>query len=348
MSESILIADDSALMRKILCDIISEKNPSCHIVYAMDGMKTMERLRKGDVDICILDMYLRGMNGLEIVKNVCDQSLPVRIILIGSPLQEDSDAASLLMGLKNVIYLQRPFQLMGSEFDSFSEKVANAYSRLIGRKTARCNKTPEIHPLGNLKKGTHSGSRKIVLIASSTGGPQALHKLLPMLPAELGAPVVVVQHMPKGFTATLAERININSALTVKEACDNEPIRNNVVYIARGGKHLIAHQEGGRCMFRLSDDPPVMNLRPSADITFSSFKEMPYDKIIAVVLTGMGHDGLYGILQLKKKKKLHVITQNEDTCVVYGMPKSCDEAGVSDESLPVERIADAIVKELGV
>lgn len=348
MSENILIADDSALMRKILCDIIKTKDPSSHIEFAMDGMDAMNRIRKGDADICILDMYLREMNGLEIVKNVYDKSLPVRIILIGSPLQEDSDAASLLSGIKNVVYLQRPFRLSGSEYDSFSEKLADAYSRLIGRKIFRRTEAPLAHPVGNHNKDTHSDGRKIVLIASSTGGPQALHRLLPMLPADLGVPVVVVQHMPKGFTATLAERININSALTVKEASDNESIRKNVVYIAQGGKHLLARLDGGRCCFRLSDDPPVMNLRPSADITFSSFKKMPYDKIIAVVLTGMGHDGLDGILQLKKEKKVHVITQSEDTCVVYGMPKACDYAGISDESLPVDRIADAIVKELGV
>ncbi len=190
--------------------------------------------------------------------------------------------------------------------------------------------------------------KKLIALACSTGGPQALHVLLPMLPAHIGAPMVIVQHMPNGFTASLAERLNTKSAVTVKEAEDQEELLMDHVYIAPGGRHLEVVESGGKQIFRVFDDPPVNNLRPCADVMYESLRSSSYDQILCVVLTGMGADGSAGIASLGQKKPIYVITQSEETCVVYGMPKATDKLGLSNESLPLEHIANAISKKMGV
>lgn len=161
--------------------------------------------------------------------------------------------------------------------------------------------------------------------------------------------MVIVQHMPNGFTASLAERLDSKSKLTVKEAEDGEILLDDTVYIAPGGRHLeIMDASGGRLKARVFDDPPVNNLRPCADVTYESIKQTSINNILCVVLTGMGADGSAGIASLGQKKSIYVITQSEDTCVVYGMPKATDKLGLTNESVPLDGIANAIVKKVGV
>ena len=185
-------------------------------------------------------------------------------------------------------------------------------------------------------------------IASSTGGPQALRVCLPMLPKHLGVPVVIVQHMPKGFTASLAERIDEVSNVTVREAKEGEVLQKDTVYIAPGGWHLEVKEKSGRLTNHLSDAPPIGNLRPCADVMFHSLAKLSARRILCVVLTGMGSDGTEGISYLGAYKEIYCITQSADTCVVYGMPKAADQAGLSCESAPITEIASAIAKRLGV
>lgn len=193
-----------------------------------------------------------------------------------------------------------------------------------------------------------NGRKRIVAIASSTGGPQALHNFLPMLPGNLGVPVVVVQHMPKGFTVSLCERINAEANLKVKEVSDGEELLPNVVYMAPGGRHLEVVDRLGKSYARVFDDPPVNSLRPCADVMYKSLAKTGFDNLVCVVLTGMGCDGTEGLQYLKKYKSIRVITQSRETCVVYGMPKSVEQNGLSDVSVPIEKVADAVRKELGV
>lgn len=208
------------------------------------------------------------------------------------------------------------------------------------------------HTSGAIKHApasSYKGKYSLIAIASSTGGPQALHTMLPMLPGNIGVPVVIVQHMPKGFTASLAERIDAKANLKVKEAENGEVLKRNCVYIAPGGRHLqIVNNPTGQLACKVYDDPPVNNLRPCADVMYESLRKVNCDHIICTVLTGMGADGSAGIASLRKVKDLYVITQSEDTCVVYGMPKATDQAGLSNESQPIDQISSAITKKLGV
>lgn len=191
--------------------------------------------------------------------------------------------------------------------------------------------------------------KKLVLIASSTGGPKALHNVIPKLDKNLDAPVVIVQHMPKGFTASLAERLNDMSDISVSEAKDGEILQKSHVYIARGGIHLQLNKDSkGRLIFKENSMEPVNGLRPCANITFESVVPLSVDYILCAVLTGMGADGYEGIKKLKERQKIYTIAQNADTCVVYGMPKTIVENGMADIVLPLEDISKEIIRKVGV
>ena len=190
---------------------------------------------------------------------------------------------------------------------------------------------------------------KIVAIASSTGGPKSLQQVIPRLPANLDAPVLIVQHMPKGFTATLAERLNSLSQMKVVEAQDGDVLEKGCVYVAMGGRHMNVHtSSAGRYTIRYSDEPTREGVRPCANYMYESLANSQFDNIVCVVMTGMGADGTVGIKNLEEKKKVHVIAQDQESCVVFGMPKSVIGAGLSDQVVSLDQIAQEIILQVGV
>ena len=192
-------------------------------------------------------------------------------------------------------------------------------------------------------------AKKLVAVACSTGGPKALQYVIPFLPENLDAPVLLVQHMPAGFTESLSKRLDELSRVHVKEAADGEELQKGTVYIAKGGSQmrLVERSRGTYCL-KLTDEPPRNGLRPCADIMFESLMKTGFDEITCVVMTGMGADGTKGILQLQKTNKIYVIAQDEKSCVVYGMPKAIAKAGAVDEVQSLRNIADAVTKHVGV
>ena len=190
---------------------------------------------------------------------------------------------------------------------------------------------------------------KLVLIASSTGGPKALQRVIPFLNKNLDAPVIIVQHMPKGFTASLAERLNDMSDIKVTEAVDGEILEKGHVYIAKGGKHLKLKKDSKhRLLFCEDNSDPVNGLKPCANITFASAVSLDVPDVTCVVLTGMGSDGYEGIKQLKEHQKIYTIAQNQETCIVYGMPKAIVEHGIADDVLSLDEIGKEITRKVGV
>ena len=203
-------------------------------------------------------------------------------------------------------------------------------------------------PSASFGKAVYDAGDQIVALASSTGGPKALQAVIPKLPANLKAPVVVVQHMPFGFTASLSERLNSLSELNVKEASEGDVLLPGNVYIAMGGKHLNVLNMGGKYTIHYSDEPAREGVKPCANYMYESLIDSRFDRILCVVLTGMGADGTQGIMHLKEKKKIHVIVQEASTCAVYGMPKSAVNAGLADQAVPLEQIAQEIITNVGV
>ena len=199
-----------------------------------------------------------------------------------------------------------------------------------------------------MRAGESSAGDKIVAIASSTGGPKALQNLIPKLPANLNAPVLIVQHMPAGFTEALAGRLDSLSEISVKEAAEGDVLLKGHVYLSKGGRHMSIRKMSGKQMIHYTDEPPREGVRPCANYMYESLKDSIYDEVICVVLTGMGADGTEGISNLKKAKKVTVIVQDEETCIVYGMPRSVSMAGLADKEIPLTQIANEIIKNVGV
>lgn len=199
-----------------------------------------------------------------------------------------------------------------------------------------------------LKVNQTKAVKKIVAIASSTGGPKALQALIPLLPANLNAPVLIVQHMPAGFTEALAGRLNTLSQIAVKEAADGDIIVPGQAYLAKGGRHMQVARSGTRHLIRYTDEPPREGVRPCANYMYESLTGCDYDEVVCAVLTGMGADGTAGIRNLKEKKRVTVFAQNEATCAVYGMPRSIVLAGLAEKEITLENIAQEIIKNVGV
>jgi two-component system chemotaxis response regulator CheB len=383
----ILVADDSALVRKVLYDIINADSDLQVTDSCMDGLSAYERVVAGGFDCLVMEMYLPKMNGMDVVRKLQENRVKIPIIIVTSSLKEDSDLKTAANQYGAVEFVVRPFRLFSEDrvtfetkliggirgllklgksvvpsaskipYDGMARKEDPVRSSIGSTNTVRSSTTPmarqnpvsPVNSSGNTKSTeVFRGSRRLVAIASSTGGPQALHTLIPMLP-KLNVPVVIVQHMPKGFTQSLAERIDQKSLMRIKEAEDGEFLQPNVVYLAPGGRHLEIRENANRqCYCRVFDDPPVNNLRPCADVMYRSLETCSFDEIVCVVLTGMGQDGSDGIESLGQKKKIYTITQSEETCVVYGMPKAADMRGLSNESAGITKIASVIARKLGV
>ncbi|MBR5799946.1 MAG: chemotaxis protein CheB [Lachnospiraceae bacterium] len=199
-----------------------------------------------------------------------------------------------------------------------------------------------------MKTDVMSAGKKVVAIASSTGGPKALQEVIPLLPKSLKAPVLIVQHMPAGFTAALADRLDNLSPMKVCEAREGDILEDGQVYMAKGGCHMNVVRQAGRHVIHYTDEPPREGVRPCANFMYESLAESTYDEVICVVMTGMGADGTAGIKNLQSKKKTTVISQSEDTCIVYGMPRSVVLAGISQAEVPLTEIANEIIKNVGV
>lgn len=187
-------------------------------------------------------------------------------------------------------------------------------------------------------------NKKIVAIACSTGGPKALQEVIPKLPKVLGAPVVLVQHMPEGFTKSLADRLNDTSQIEVREASDNELIKSDCVYIAKAGKHMQVVYDGLNHRIALTDEDYREGVRPCANYMYESLCECKYDEIICVVLTGMGADGTVGIENLSEKKKISVLVQDRESAVVYGMPGNIIKKGIPHKVVKLNEMAKEILK----
>lgn len=191
-------------------------------------------------------------------------------------------------------------------------------------------------------------SRKLVAICSSTGGPDALSKIIPKLPENLDAPVVIIQHMSRGFTESLARRLNEKSDIEVAETSEGMELKKGRVYLAKGGEHLVLEQKRKKLYVSQDTSPARSGLKPCADILFESLEELDLDEIICVVLTGMGSDGTMGIGRLSEKKNVYCIAQDRETSTAVGMPEMIRKAGITNEVLPIDRIADAIIRATGV
>ncbi len=372
----VLIADDSAFMRKVLSDLFNSQSDFQVVGTAVNGQDAIEKVKKFQPDVLTLDVIMPVMDGLNALAVIMEQC-PLPVIMISSATQKGTNETIRALALGAVDFVSKAGGAI-SKIDTIKDEIL-AKCRLAAKAHARKNfsaskplvykpKLPSEEPATrrievkrrtgfvpkqrptitrpapeSVKKIIPGTGKRIVAIGTSTGGPQALQTVITRLPGNLPCGVVVVQHMPAGFTKSLADRLNSISEISVKEAENDELIRPGQVYIAPGNFHLrIVPAVGGERKILLSQEPPVGNHRPAVNVMFDSAAQFGRD-LISVIMTGMGADGCEGMKKIKATGG-YSIAQDEDSCVVYGMPKAVVDAGLADEICPLNKIAEAIVE----
>ncbi len=364
MTLRVLIADDSILFRRVLTEVLSSL-PGVEVVgTAANGRIALRKLRELKPDLLTLDMEMPELDGLGVLDALAQQPEKVAVIVVSALTRQGGELTMKALEKGAFDFITKP---EGTSTEQNLEQIKKALGSRLKALASRLDirdilqrQSPEnrvsiqpaspviTSPLANNvseRMQRLSGNKKpeLILIGVSTGGPAALVELLPRLPANLGASILIVQHMPAMFTRSLAESLDNRCALKVREAVEDEVVLKNHVYIAPGGKQmkLIAGATGEK-LIKITDDPPENNCKPAVDYLFRSVANNFFGQAMAVILTGMGSDGTKG-LQLLRRHKCYTIAQEEKSCVVYGMPKSAVEAGAVDIVLPLEQIAERII-----
>ncbi|MDI6872184.1 MAG: chemotaxis response regulator protein-glutamate methylesterase [Bacillota bacterium] len=333
----VLVVDDSAFFRRLIGEVLT-KDPSLRVAgVARDGHDAVEKVKILRPDVVTLDVNMPELNGLEALRQIMRET-PTPVVMLSSLTVEGAEETIQALQDGAVDFLCKPAltQVDGAWQQEVIAKVKVAARANLGRPGAA-----RVHGAGAAASGRRrAGGARIVAIGTSTGGPRALQEVIPRLPRDLPVGVLVVQHMPPGFTRTLAQRLDACSSLRVKEAEHGEPIRPGTVYLAPGAYHL---RVGLRGEIALGQDPPIASLRPSVDALFESVAEVYGAGTVAAVLTGMGNDGTRGA-GLIKRAGGWVVAEDQSTCVVYGMPRSVIEEGYADRVVPLGEVADELVR----
>ncbi len=345
MKKKVLLIDDSALMRRVISDIIDKTEDYKVTFEVSNGLEGLEVLDCEDIDIVVLDMHMPKMNGIEFMRVLKENNINIPVILISGYAKRDTKDTIEALELGALEFLRKPDNIV-SDKDMFRQVLLRVLKYSKAEKSVVSTELVEHQP--KVLRQKLSGKGKLVVIASSTGGPKALQDVVPQLPPNLNAPVLIVQHMPAGFTQSLADRLNHLSDITVQQSEHNVMLEKGHVYIAKGGQHMLIEARGSEHFIVCSNEPPISGLRPCANLTFNSLETSGYDEIVCVVLTGMGADGTKGIGRLNNSKVIHVIAQDAETSTIYGMPRAIAEAGLVDEVKPLNQIADTIIKKVGV
>jgi len=356
--KKILVVDDSALMRRVLCDIINSDKRFQVVAKATNGLEAFDLLSRNQYDAVVLDVNMPKMNGLELLKELQKYKISAKVMMASTDTREGAQVTLDALELGALDFIHKPHNAIDCREESFREDLLRILAVVAESKPPVFESKEKIladrkttgKMLEIIKKNTVvvPGS-KVVAIASSTGGPKALQGVVPKLPAQLDAPVLIVQHMPKGFTASFAERLNSISEIAVKEAAEGDELKKGVVYIAKGGSHLnVVMSKSGNYTIHYTDEPNREGVKPCANYMYESLVDSNFDNIVCTVMTGMGADGTEGIRNLKLKKKVHVITQDQESCVVYGMPRSAVLANLADQTVPLDQIAQEIILRVGL
>jgi two-component system chemotaxis response regulator CheB len=336
--QRVVVADDSRLMRRMLADALDRQGFDV-VATAADGDEALAACREHRPDALTLDLAMPGLDGLGVLRALRDgiaEPVPVVVVSAFSPARGMHAVDALAEGAFDLVAKPTAAQGLTGFADELGRKVAHAaHSGRVRRPRRSLAPRRAAHA-----QHVAAAGASLVVIACSTGGPRALAELVPALPSPLGAGVLIVQHMPPGFTASLAERLDVASALTVRESAGGEAPRPDVALLAPGGSHLRL-ADGRRT--ELSDAAPEGGLRPRADLTIADAARLYGKRVVLVVLTGMGRDGLDGARAVKAAGG-RVLAEAEETCTIYGMPRAVAEAGLADHVLPLHELAGAIAR----
>jgi two-component system, chemotaxis family, protein-glutamate methylesterase/glutaminase len=358
----VLVVDDTVVYRKIVTDVLADL-PDVEVVgTAHNGKAAMYKIRTLQPDLLTLDIEMPEMTGLEVLQQLATQAPRVGAIMLSTLTQEGGAMTMRALELGAFDFIPKPQSgtmaenkvavknSLGPIIKAFSRsrQIRDRLGPLYGKSApAAAFATPVVTRRVAAAVGT--GAAAIIAIGISTGGPNALARMLPQLPADIGVPIVIVQHMPPLFTKSLANSLNAKCAIEVREAVSGDHLQPNIAFIAPGGKQMkiVAGADGKQRVIKITDDPPENNCKPSVDYLFRSVADHYIGRATGVIMTGMGSDGSAG-LKLMKNNGATVIAQDESTCVVYGMPKEPTESGVAHIVAPLDSIAAEIVKTVTI
>lgn len=354
----VLVVDDSAFMRKIITDFLNEEEKIEVIGTARNGQDAIKKVELLNPDVVTMDIEMPIMDGLEGLKFIMDQ-FPRPVIMLSSTTTEGAENTIKSLQYGAFDFIAKPSGAISLDLykvkEEIIEKVILAKSanvRKLSKEVNRKNiplkqmgysKIDSTRDKGPITIDKNSLKHKIVCIGTSTGGPRALQQVLSKIPADIDAPILIVQHMPPGFTQSLANRLNSISFITVKEAENGEQVQNGIAYIAPGGSHLKVMKSGGYLTIKIDQSDIRNGHRPSVDVMFESISKLQDYRKISVIMTGMGSDGTEGLRKLKLTGVVNTIAESEQTSVVYGMPRSALNTNLVDKVEHLENIATAIM-----
>ena len=338
----VLVVDDSALMRKLISDLL-ESDPRIEVMdTARDGHEAVEKVANLHPDVVTMDIEMPRMSGLDALARIMSQN-PTPVVMLTGLTDPRMAIEALEKGA--VDFVVKPSGTISVDVYKVRQELIEKVKLATLMNLRKI--TPQVKPsaLPPLKAPSRPSGGRAVVVGASAGGPRTLGYLLGRLPARLPAPVLVVQHMPSGFTHSFAERLNQHSSLAVKEAEEGNVVRPGQAYIAPGDHHMLVEKQTSRKIIRLDQSPRVKGLRPSADVTMSSVAEAYGAGSIGVILTGMGSDGTDGFKAIKEQGGI-TIAQDKATSVIYGMPRAAVKSGRVDKVLPLDEIPGEIVRIL--
>lgn len=350
MTIKVLVVDDSAVMRSLLASIINSAADLEVVGMADNPYQARELIKSLNPDVLTLDVEMPQMNGIEFLSRLM-RLRPMPVVMISSLTERGSTTTLQALELGAVDFLGKPRAQTDAELadyaDDVCDKLRAAYSarhRFVLSGSAVGRQPATVRPA--LPGGLSSRllNKHLIAIGASTGGTEAIKEVLSALPEESPG-VVIVQHMPEGFTKSFAKRLDGLSRLTVVEAQGGERIRPGHAYLAPGSAHLLVRRSGGAFHTELSHGEPVNRHRPSVDVLFQSVTEEAGSHAVGVILTGMGKDGAQGLLQMRQAGAW-TIGQDQESCVIYGMPREAAQIGAVAEVLPLAAVAEGIQNRL--
>ncbi|NMB25966.1 MAG: chemotaxis response regulator protein-glutamate methylesterase [Firmicutes bacterium] len=349
----VLVVDDSAFMRKVISDMIAEDGAFEVIGTARDGLDALEKIKRLQPDVVTLDVEMPRKDGLATLREIMNTQ-PVPVIMLSSVTQSGATATMEALALGAVDFVPKPSGSISLDIADVRDELIRKLKAAVGAKIQITR--PRALPIASTILRPKAPTRRpmpvgqitpsndvLIVIGSSTGGPRALEEVIRQLPGDLPAGVLVIQHMPAGFTRSMAERLDQIADVRVKEAEDGDRVSGGVVYIAPGDYHMTVSPEQ---VIRLEQTPPVNYVRPSIDVTMLTLPPIYSGKLIGVILTGMGKDGAEGMAKIKEAGGVTIV-QDEYTSTIYSMPKAVVESGNADFILPIDRIGDAVVRAVG-
>ncbi|WP_105618036.1 protein-glutamate methylesterase/protein-glutamine glutaminase [Vallitalea okinawensis] len=353
----VVVVDDSAFMRKILSDLIMSDGRCDVIGKASNGLEAIEVIKNNKPDVITVDVEMPKMNGIEMLKELYKTD-KIPAIMISSITTEGAKETLEALSLGAVDFITKPeniFSINSEEIknDLISKVVtaANIPSWKIAKSQFKIQAKPiQVKQDKNLDMSVFSDHiDQLVTIGTSTGGPKALQTVISHINKGFNAPILIVQHMPKGFTASLASRLDTMSEIHVKEAEDGEILKKGVAYIAPGDKHMVIKRMSTyKYKILLDDSEKVRGHKPSCDVMMTSVANEFKHHTIDVIMTGMGADGSLGLKELTTKLKSYVIAQDKDSCVVFGMPKAAIDLGLANEVTDLKNISHILNDKIGV